>query len=427
MREAARKTVMPVLAHWLCVSGISGRANFHGIKTLQAAFDGRAMPPVDTSDPDTLFNELAWQRVATVLAEATREIFGEKSDGMLKELLGLIDNHIENPYGGQLWSMMGKLNGTPPGANLLVVFECLNELHGQKASGKNIGLHDSTYFCSRIRYDAIRLGHYDEDFKKAAAGELDALEKLLEKNAGAPPEEKLSNAFILSRRTLLNAEDDETAIKRKAVIAKYTFELLRGVSTKSDKDSPIKEIADRYLLGFLTNPRFVKYPLSLDQLEEMLLAYKNQAFSGKALVPQLMWRIFDARLNWAKAISGVEVDPANSVITQYAKACEALFASVENREHRETFESEAPIWILPELSLLIWLGEDFAVRSNIMTRVNHSPEELTAAQKKLENAATILTRIAETEFGVYYHHATERKRILKGLLHFAENLDRLRR
>ncbi len=427
MLVAARKTIVPVLAHWLCVSGISGRANFHGIKTIRAFFDRQPPPTVDTEDPDTLFNELAWQRLAKVLAEATREVFGADAPGLLNEVMELIESHIENPHGGRLWSMMGKLNGTPPGANLLVVFECLNELSNQDDHAAQARTHDSTYYCSRIRYDAVRLGHYDEAFKKAAASSIDGLEQALRKAAKATPEEKLSMAFILSRRALLAAEDDERTLQRKKIIAQHTVALLEEVAKGAAVGSPLKEIADRYLLGFHTNPRFVKYLPNLIELETRLEAYGQHATTCASGVPTLMWHIFRARLNWAKALSGLKIDCANEVIGLYAKACEALFASIESsgqkagdKGRRDAFDSEAPIWVLPELSVLIWAGDTFDNRLNLQKRLAAQAGKLTTTQKKFENAATILTRIAETEFGIYCHHATERKRILTGILYFAK-------
>ncbi len=433
MLVAARKTIVPVLAHWLCVSGISGRANFHGIKTLRAFFEEKSPPPVDAEDPDTLFNELAWQRIAKVLAEATKETFGNDAPGLLSEVLELIESHIENPHGGRLWSMMGKLNGTPPGANLLVVFECLNELSNQDEPVTQTRPHDSTYYCSRIRYDAVRLGHYDEAFKKAAASSIDELELALRKAAKATPEEKLSMAFILSRRALLAAEDDAPMLHRKTIIAKHTVALLEDVSKGAAAGSSLKEIADRYLLGFHTNPRFVKYLPNLDELKMRLETYGQQAAKSSSGVPTLMWQIFNARMNWAKALSGEQVDSANEVVGLYAKACEALFASIESsgkkdgeNSRRDAFDSEAPIWVLPELSVLIWAGDAFDKKSDLEKRLAAHAGKLTASQKKFENAATILTRIAETEFGIYYHHATERKRILAGILHFANNVSKAR-
>lgn len=420
MRVAASKTLVPVLAHWLCVSGISGRANFHGIKALKNAFEGVAPPPLHRDDPDTLLNELAWLRVAKVLAAAAKRAFGKEAQDLLAEVIALIENHVENPHGGRLWSIMGKLNGTPPGANLLVVFECLNEI--EEGHDKNLGQksHDSTYYCSRIRYEAVRLGHYDEDFKSKVAKGINAIEQAIKDAASQPLEKKLSMAFILSRRALLNADDDAASIKAKTVIAKMTCALLEEVADSRSARAGLKEIATRYLLGFQTNPRFVKYIPDFTDFEKRLNNYQEEAAETGQAVPLLLSKVFQARLQWAKSLAGEAVDTSKNVLAPYARCAEELFQAIEDGKGGDACESEAPIWILPELAVLVWLGDDFGLRITTEKRLALSTEKMTADQRKLENAYTILTRIAETEFGIYYHHATERKRIIEGMLRFAD-------
>ena len=420
MRAAASKTLVPVLAHWLCVSGISGRANFHGIKALKNAFKGLPPPTLSTDDPDTLLNELAWLRVAKVLAVVARSAFGEQAKELLDQVVELIENHIENPHGGRLWSIMGKLNGTPPGANLLVVFECLNEIEGDPSKKKAPRSHDSTYYCSRIRYEAVRLGHYDDEFKLAAANGITAIKEAIKAAEKLPLETKLSRAFILSRRTILSAEDDEASLKVKAQIAEQTYNLLDSITHSTAAESELKEIAERYLLGFQTNPRFIKYIPSVDDLEKRLASYEMSSQATKKTVPLLLSKIFRARLEWAKSLAGEKLDVSKNVLAPYALCAEELFKSIEKNNINGACESEAPIWILPELAVLVWLGDDFGDRIKVKARIGISTEKMSADQKKLENASTILTRIAETEFGIYYHHATERKRIIHGMLRFAD-------
>lgn len=427
MRAAASKTLVPVLAYWLCVSGISGRANFHGIKTLKAAFHGHQLPKLNEDDPDTLVNELAWQRVATVLQNVSKATFGEEAISLLGEVNDLIEGHLENPHGGRLWSMMGKLNGTPPGANLLVVFECLHEIELSKPADLEQRLHDSTYYCSRIRYEAVRLGHYDDDFKAAAAKGVDSIEEAIKASQGFPPEKKLSMAFILSRRTLLSDDDDQKAINSKQVIAKMTGDLLAEVSREAKGRPALKEIADRYQLGFRTNPRFIKHIPSMEMLEGDLAAYERIATAGNKSVPKLLLDVFKARIAWAKSLAGLKIDTVEEVLVPYASSAEALFKAIETDKKGDAFESEAPIWILPELSVLVWLGDDFGSRIEVTKRLGAGAADMSDIHRKLENASTILTRIAETEFGVYYHHAAERRRIIKGMLHFADYIGEDRR
>ncbi len=420
MRAAASKTLVPVLAHWLCVSGISGRANFHGIKALKNAFNGMQPPPLSTDDPDTLLNELAWLRVAKVLAEAAHKAFGKQAKGLLDEVVELIEGHMENPHGGRLWSIMGKLNGTPPGANLLVVFECLNEIEQGSVEENKPRPHDSTYYCSRIRYEAVRLGHYDDAFKLAAAQGIEAIKKAILKAEKLPIETKLSRAFILSRRTLLSVDDDEAALRSKTEIAEETRKLLDSVAQSSSASPDLKEIAERYLLGFQTNPRFNKHIPCIDKLEERLASYEEIAIKSKKPVPLLLSKVFKARLGWAKSLAGQAIKTSDEVLAPYARCAEELFRTIEEDKTGGASESEAPIWILPELAVLVWLGDDFGSRIEVRKRLALTADKMTSDQKRLENASTILTRIAETEFGIYYHHATERKRIIHGMLRFAD-------
>lgn len=80
------------------------------------------------------------------------------------------------------------------------------------------------------------------------------------------------------------------------------------------------------------------------------------------------------------------------------------------------------------MSALIWIGDKYQDRSEVLKRLNEQsadgPGELS---KKFANASSILSRIAEAEFGIYYHQIYERTRILEGMINLSKIAEATRR
>lgn len=416
--ESARTTLLPVLAHWLCISGKSGTPNKPAMRALAHAFGEKEEDAPEEADE-------TWVRVADVLAKAAKKTFKKEAKLLLKETNDLVDDYRQNPHGGRLWQHMGKLNGTPPGSNLLTVFECIHRL---EPNGTNVNTEDrggSTYYCSRLRYEAVRLGHYDDEFKRIAAGDLKKIEEAMTQAADLSPREKLSMAFILSRHALISPEDASDA-GRKSQLSAHTISLLKDVADSRHADKKAVEVADRYLLGFMTNPRFVKPFKTTQELSQRLEAYKSRHNGDRDSTPHILSQVFEARLAWARTLNGEMIEGGPSrVIELYAKACETLLTSIEEGSRAIAFDSEAPIWILPEMSALVWMGDKYHDRTEVRKRLEDlckpSGRQTRASHEDhFENASSILARIAETEFGIYYHQVFERSRILEGMVRFSE-------
>jgi hypothetical protein len=427
MLEAARTTILPVVAHWICISGPSGMPNQRAIRALDEAFAKESLtPPVRVEDP--------WARVATVMARAARSTFGDDADALLKEVRLLIAEHRQNPHGGRLWQQMGKLNGTPPGSNLLTLFECIRQLEPTEPPSGDQGRGASTLYCSRLRYEAVRLGHYDEDFKRIAAGEIREIERTMLELDKLEARTKLGMAFILSRLALISpGEENQAESERKLKLAELTIKLLRNVADGEGHSPKIKEVADRYLLGFMTNPRFAKPFNDTTELADRLEKYKGRHQTHTDSIPALLADVFDARLLWARALGGEQLDENGAqIIGLYARACEKLLVSIEEGARDVAFDSEAPVWILPEMSALVWMGDEHIDRPAIIRRLKQ-PEystgqaDTTEMRKRFANASSILARIAETEFGIYYHQVYERTRILEGMINISKIAEATRR
>lgn len=427
MLEAARTTILPVIAHWICISGPSGMPNQRAIRALDEAFAKESlMRPARVEDP--------WARVATVMARAAKSTFGDDADALLKEVHLLIAEHRQNPHGGRLWQQMGKLNGTPPGSNLLTLFECIRHLEHTEPPSGDQGRGASTLYCSRLRYEAVRLGHYDEDFKRIAAGEIKEIERTLLELDKLEARTKLGMAFILSRLALISPGGETQAeSERKLQLAELTIKLLRHVADGKGHSPKIKEVADRYLLGFMTNPRFAKPFNDTTELVDRLEKYKDRHQTHPDSIPALLANVFEARLLWARALGGEQLDENGAqIIGLYARACEKLLVSIEEGARDVAFDSEAPVWILPEMSALVWMGDEHLDRPAIIRRLKqpgHSAGQADTAEmrKRFANASSILARIAETEFGIYYHQVYERARILEGMINISRIAEATRR
>lgn len=421
MLEAARTTILPVLAHWLCISGPSGRPNSHAIKCLEEAFS-------DETRSRNLRGSDQWKNLAVVLAKAAKAAFGNESHALVKEIKMLVTDHRQNPHGGRLWQQMGKLNGTPPGSNLLTLFECIHRLEQSNPQAAAEPRGASTLYCSRLRYEAVRLGHYDEEFKRIAAGDMQEIRHATCNMEKLGAREKLGMAFILSRLALITpGTSDESA--RKQELASLTIRLLKSVADAKESGPKIKEVAERYLLGFMTNPRFEKPFNDTTELGERLEKYRSRHKGDEDSIPAILADVFEARLLWARALGGEHLaDASPRVIGLYARACEKLLLSIEDGARELAFDSEAPVWILPEMSALIWIGDKYQDRSEVLKRLNEQsadgPGELS---KKFANASSILSRIAEAEFGIYYHQIYERTRILEGMINLSKIAEATRR
>jgi len=418
MLEAARTTILPVLAHWICISGKSGMPNIQALQMLGQAFGEDASPGDSEADEK-------WQRVTKALAKSAKSAFGKESKKLFEEIVSLVDDYRQNPHGGRLWQQMGKLNGTPPGSNLLTAFECIHRLEPKEPCLNTTERGGSTYYCSRLRYEAVRLGHYDEDFKRIAGGDLKETDKALARSADLKPREKLSMAFILSRHALISPGEPSNG-DRKTRLANHTISLLSAVADDTHADKKDREVADRYLLGFMTNPRFEKPFTTTDALSKRLEGYKERHRGDPDSIPHLLSQVFEARLAWARSLGG-EVIPGgpDRVIELYAKACETLLTSIEEGSRSIAFDSEAPIWILPEMSALVWMGDKFHDRPEVKKRLiiqsgGRGQKGIPKSDEGFENASSILARIAETEFGIYYHQVFERTRILDSMVRFSE-------
>lgn len=427
MLEAARTTILPVLAHWICISGTSGMPNHRALQALDEAFAKKSLQrEVRVEDP--------WIRVATVVARAAKSLFKGGADALLKEVHLLIADHRQNPHGGRLWQQMGKLNGTPPGSNLLTLFECIRRLEHSESQVSDHPRGASTLYCSRLRYEAVRLGHYDEDFKRIAAGDIKEIDEVMLHSDKLDAREKLGMAFILSRLALISPGGDARAESgRKLHLASLTIKLLSNLADGKGHPTKIKEVADRYLLGFMTNPRFAKPFNDTTELADRLAKYKERHKNHADSIPMLLADVFEARLLWARSLGGEQLpDDGAQIVGLYARACEKLLVSIEEGARDVAFDSEAPVWILPEMSALVWMGDKHLDRSAIVHRLKQ-PDGGTAQGastergKRFANASAILARIGETEFGIYYHQVYERTRILEGMIKASEIAEATRR
>jgi hypothetical protein len=422
--ESTRRTIIPVLAHWICISGESSSINEVALSFFKSdcCFD-------KSDDEDLIIkklnrDQLAWQRVSKVLVKYSSEYFGKSETlNLLSEIINLVEDYRKNPHGGELWMQLGKLNGTPPGVNQMVIFECLKKIQVTDEV-PNALQNKSTFYCSRTRHSALRLGYYDEEFKnRANKNLLDVAADFDKQLSKLSDEDKLARAFILSRIALVNhdnSDNSEAELEKKKLAAKLFEKLLQSILSNKNGDKNIHLIAYRYLLGFLTNPRFTKAITDTVKLEESLSEFRKNAEDRSDKVSLLLSDIFKARLNWARALSGEKID-CEDIVLKYANSCNKIL-SVTNHDEAQ-LDSEAPMWIIPELSVILYLGENFCNRPVLQKYLN---DDESGISKENINASVILTRIAETQFGIYYHHSVERNRIINGLLQFAEVYQRIR-
>ena len=80
-------------------------------------------------------------------------------------------------------------------------------------------------------------------------------------------------------------------------------------------------------------------------------------------------------------------------------------------------DSEAPVWLLPELTCLITLGDDLTDREAYAAKLGKGSAE-TKGQEL--NLARTIQKIGERHYGVYFNLPAEVRRIRLGFLRMAK-------
>lgn len=322
----------------------------------------------------------------------------------------MLRDHVNHPHGSDLWKSLSRLSSTTPGASDLLVFEALSRMgYAKPTQAMKARLH-----CSRTRYEAIASGYYDSEFRGLLNKDAATISDYVATHSkGWGTTEKLAKAFLVSRRCLIPSDSERGAdLADQVRMADMVDELLSTCRT-GNSDPSVNLLVNRYLAGFLTNPRFVK-PARRD-LAGIAAAVKEYAVMAKDFgnAPDVaIIDLFEGRIEWIRMLRG-DATLSKKVFARYGAVLKALF-ELDNR--KEIIDSEVPVWLLPEVITLISLAEhvdDAEVYGQSFTKDIKPP---TAHM----NFATVMQKVGERHYGIYFNMHAELRRICLGVVRASE-------
>jgi hypothetical protein len=427
LEAAAKMVVVPALAFAVYQAGMAGEPQPYAVECLEAIAVGKEQLPMPRTfstsgnggaKPDPrrkgdskrvrvarqCVEDHSWQRLLVALrgrSVALGETFVRES---AVECLRMLKDHESHPHGSDLWKSLSRLSSTTPGANDLLVFEALSRMgHSKPTQEMKARLH-----CSRTRYEAIASGYYDSEFREMLGRDVATIaDHIAMRSSGWGTTEKLAKAFLLSRRCLIPSDSTRDAKLDDQVKMAGMVDGLLSSCRSGNPDPSVNLLVNRYLAGFLTNPRFVK-PSSrnLASIDKSVKDYaaltKDCGHSPDTAIVSL----FEGRLAWFRMLAG-DATLSKEVFKKYAAALKTLFG---RESRKEMIDSEVPVWLLPEVITLISLGDHLTASEDYGLSFT---KQLKPPAANI-NFAYVMQKVGERHYGIYFNMHAELRRICLG-------------
>ena len=425
VRQVAFCVIAPAVAYLAYLSSQKTEREYPHAAIKEMA-DGASIPR--TNQPRNV-DELRWFVLLSGISNAMNTYDGvtfnvDEHCKFFSEVLFLLEEHAKNPHGGRLWQSLGMLSSTSPASADTLLFQILRQfnLSDQEADKKPM-VTESRIVCANIRYEVVRNAVYDEALRQKVAAGLGNVTRTVGDELSQPFKDKqaalrqLQLAFLISRRALLPSSYKQGVDISEEVAFAALAERLLSHNCNSD-DIDISKIARRYRAGLITNPRFAKDATLLGKMDDAIKQYTDVT-----PLKTLLSRLFEGRRAWMLLLAGKRRKESD-VHSYYAEAAQELFQSQDNygadkavtNNMRRSIDSEAPVWLLPELATLIRLGPKANSATEYDTSFADPRRTRSNEDKRLDAAATSLLRIGERQFGVYLNHRSEDLRVKQGML-----------
>jgi hypothetical protein len=216
-------------------------------------------------------------------------------------------------------------------------------------------------------------------------------------------------AYLWSRHLLLGRAEDKRmetsefkATQDKA--GELLEDLLYQVYCHGEKPE-YRQLALRYMAGFLTNPRFVR-PKTLrsgdhQKAKGYIKLMKEEGLPG-GLISMMEARL---HLHAAFAESGKPgfAAPLQAALATYAETLKSISAT----EHSDNMmDGEVAAWAIPEMRYAVEL-----LKQTVTEKGNDKKSKIS----ELERIQKALDMVGEMQFGVYFNQEEEAGRLKKGL------------
>ncbi len=424
LRASARRILVPALAHNLTFLRRSAPSAFNFILKSQDGIDriegGRVIDDIVAGrfPEDEVAVAEAWIRLlnATLLF-ARRSVVDAPQ--LFAEIKRLTLEHEINPTGSALWNELSLIASGDLSIDELLVSRVTTDLQDKLGAAPPRPI----VFCARARFGLLRYSYAMIEEReliakqpmKALADASGFLEGLLAETGKG---EKLSDeasirafgwAYLWSRYLLLGRADDkrmdapdfrESQDQAGCLLEDLLFQVHRHAEKLE-----YRQLALRYITGFLTNPRFVR-PKSLRsanhrKAREYIGLMETECLPGGLIsMMQARLQLHDAYASQGQQVFGPTLHAA---LATYAETLKSISAS----EHSDNMmDGEVAAWAIPEMRFAVEL-----LKQTVTEKGNVRKSKLS----EFERIQKALDMIGEMQFGVYFNQEEEAGRLDKGL------------
>jgi hypothetical protein len=424
LRASARRILVPALSHNLTFLRRSAPKAFDFLLKNEAGIDqlcgGRLItrPSPGKLPDEEVATADAWIRLLNSTLQFGRQSVVDAAE-LFTEVKRLTLEHEINPTGSALWNELSLIASGDLSIDELLVSRVTTDLQDKLGAAPPRPI----VFCARARFGLLRYSYaMTEERELVAKQPIKALVAATEFFAGLQMEtakdHKLGDntcirafgwAYLWSRHLLLGRSEDARmespdfkATQDKA--GQLLEDLLYQVFHHAEKPE-YRQLALRYVAGFLTNPRFVR-PKAL-RADDHKKAKGYVALMEKDHLPGGLVSMMKARLQLHAAYAAAgKPNFATALHLALATYADTL-KSISATEHSDNMmDGEVAAWAIPEMRYAVELLKQTVTEKGNAKKSKNS--ELERIQKALD-------MVGEMQFGVYFNQEEEAGRLEKGL------------
>ena len=424
LRASARRILVPAIAHNLTFLRRSAPAAFNfllktddGIERLSGGREIAKPAPGLMAEEESMATE-TWIRLLNATLHFARKNL-EDAGNLFTEIKRLTLEHEINPTGSTLWNELSLIASGDLSIDELLVSRVTTDLQDKLGAAPPRPI----VFCARARFGLLRYSYAMSEEREQVAKEtakalavtsefFDGLQAVTAKKIKLSDEACIRAfgwAYLWSRHLLLGRSDDK---RMEAAVFKATQDkagallenLLYQVYCHAEKPE-YRQLALRYVAGFLTNPRFVR-PLTL-RFDHHSKAKAYVEEMAKAGLPGGLISMMKARLELHRAFalekkSGF-AEALHAALATYADTLKSISAT----EHSDNMmDGEVAAWAIPEMRYAVEL-----LKRTVTEKGNEKKSKIS----ELERIQKALDMVGEMQFGVYFNQEEEAGRLEKGL------------
>jgi hypothetical protein len=424
LRASARRILVPAIAHNLTFLRRSAPAAFNfllktddGIERLSGGREIAKPAPGLMAEEESMATE-TWIRLLNATLHFARKNL-EDAGNLFTEIKRLTLEHEINPTGSTLWNELSLIASGDLSIDELLVSRVTTDLQDKLGAAPPRPI----VFCARARFGLLRYSYAMSEEREQVAKEtakalavtsefFDGLQALTGKKIKLPDEACIRAfgwAYLWSRHLLLGRSDDK---RMEAAVFKATQDkagallenLLYQVYCHAEKPE-YRQLALRYVAGFLTNPRFVR-PLTL-RFDHHSKAKGYVEEMAKAGLPGGLISMMRARLELHRAFALEKkvgfAEALHAALATYADTLKSISAT----EHSDNMmDGEVAAWAIPEMRYAVEL-----LKKTVTEKGNEKKSKIS----ELERIQKALDMVGEMQFGVYFNQEEEAGRLEKGL------------